>query len=89
MISKRHPHRIIIAYAEMVAGNDPAAFYRREIFNAADFFYDELFICPLEETDIFSVDESGRGIRVSFGICRADGEILYSVQDILIPMLNE
>ena len=55
----------------------------------AESFYDELFICPLEETDIFSVDESGRGIRVSFGICRADGEILYSVQDILIPMLNE
>ena len=39
--AKRAPYGVVIAYAEMVAGDDLAAFNRREVFNSAHLFYDK------------------------------------------------
>lgn len=51
------------------------------------FLYDELWICPLDdETTVF--EEDGDCIVVSFGICNEAGEIVSTVENVYIRMLN-
>ncbi len=51
------------------------------------FLYDELWICPLnDETAVF--EEEGDCIVVSFGICNEAGEIVSTVENVYIRMLN-